>query len=113
MSLTKVWMGHSEAKIAPIQWADVDHKQVVGFLVRCPHCMHQQWARVDELYIAFDGTTTNLKCKKCGTCKVRPGDRRRREVSINSLFSPAPTGWRSISNNYAIPEEPDTPPELD
>lgn len=96
-----VWMGHAQAKIKPIQWADRERTKAIGFLVRCPYCMRQQWAKTDYLFVAYDGTTNNLRCKFCHICKVRPGSKLRREVAptIESLFRPSAPGWRSLASS--------------
>ena len=108
MTFVKIFIGHIEVKARLIQWADINRSKPVAFLVRCPYCQIERWGRMADLYVGFDHTSNNLKCKQCGACKVRYRDNQRRVVQIDNIFSPAPTGWRSIANNYVGSLELDT-----
>ena len=97
----KIWIGFKKINIRPIEWADKDHKEIIGFLCQCPYCSYNQWNCAANFYIAFDGTKRNLRCKSCGVGKSKPGDRIKRKFVSHDVFSPRTPGWRSIIKKCA------------
>ena len=106
----KVWMGFSRAKTQVIEWADSEKTRPVAFFAICPKCGCKQWAKVDDLYVAYDGTKHNLRCKKCLIGKTKPGDKLRRKLETFKTFNPRNTGWQSIVNNNAKQPKSNKPP---
>ena len=103
-----IWIGFNRVKAKVIEWANIRRTKPIAFFATCPSCRCRQWAKVDYLYRAADGTKRNLRCKKCDIGKPKPGDWQRRGVDPYKSFSPKGTGWRSINSN-ATPSETDKP----
>lgn len=96
-----IWIGFNRVKTKVIEWADTEMSRPIAFIVICPKCSCKQWAKVDHLYVGYDGTKHNLRCKKCLIGKTKPGDRLRRKLETFKTLNPKNTGWRSIINNNA------------
>jgi hypothetical protein len=95
----EIWVGFALAKeVRAVEWKDKEHTKPIAFIFRCPNCLHEQWARVDEFYTASDSTKNNVKCKFCHHCKPKYGDKHRRVVGNTGLFQPKATGWKSIDD---------------
>ena len=84
-----------EIIVRVIEWVDSSRDQPIAFLLNCPKCSCQNWARTADLYQAYDKTVNNLKCKMCGAGKLRAEELKKRKPDLN-LFKPKQVGWQSI-----------------
>jgi len=90
----KINIGFYRVTAWSIEWADRERNNPIGLVVGCPYCHKTQWFKIDQLYIALDGTEDNLKCNYCGA-----GRRKKRttiDIQISDVFVPKSTGWESI-----------------
>jgi hypothetical protein len=96
-NLMVIRVNHKRTVAKAIEWTDSSKKTPIGFILKCPHCRRKQWANKKELYVGFDGTKNNYRCKRCG---VGLAKRHHNEYPTPSHgFSPKCPGWRSIHDD--------------
>tara|TARA_R100001244_G_scaffold25113_2_gene25345 strand:+ start:15533 stop:15955 length:423 start_codon:yes stop_codon:yes gene_type:complete len=103
-----LWIGFTQVESKVIEWTDVERKRPSAFIVSCPKCEAINWSKIDDLYMAYDRTHNNFKCKGCGSGKLKPGEKHPKrpkrpakpEPSLDA-FKPRSPGWRSLSDNNA------------
>ena len=82
-----------------IEWADQAKKVPIAFILKCPHCRKEQWAHKKHLYIGYNNSKNNYRCKYCGVglAKKRLNSDEGYSGPSNGFYPKCP-GWRSIND---------------
>lgn len=90
-------IGEKFASAKAIEWKTQLKLIPYGFQVTCPHCRKEQWFRKEQLYIGWDNSKNNYRCKHC---KVGKSPKRlwsdKGYQTNHPQFKPKTPGWRSI-----------------
>jgi hypothetical protein len=90
-------VNHKKTIAKAVEWADKKRKKPIGFMLKCPYCHKSQWVHKKQLYIGYNGTKNNHRCKHCriGLARIRKfGDPT--YLAPQDGFFPRSPGWRSI-----------------
>lgn len=105
---TAIQVNRRKAPCRIIEWADRAHRHPIAFMLKCPWCRKKQWLRKKELYIGFDGSKNNYRCK---SCKVGLAPKRKwgdpGYLAPAYGFAPKASGWRSIYCDHPYDPEQD------